>query len=490
MEVVIGLIIGLAIGGAVAWLVRREASGLRSDAADLRTELNDIRSVLGDAERDRTEANARLDERSSVLQQTTDELEQERERVSTLRDSLADAREELQQVASDREARIEELHKKQAEIDTLFKGVAADVARASNEEFRKQAAEDFKRQRELAEQELKQQVEPVGKELEQLRKYVGELEKARAGAYEGVNKLIEETQRQVGRLNSETGDLREILRSARHRGQWGEATLENIFELAGLRQNTDFFKQASGERGTGIADFVVRLPGGKRIIIDSKTPFDTYREALSAETIEAQAELLQQHAKTVQDTAAALAGRKYQDQFDDSLDFVIMWIPTDSILEGATRAAPALIEDTFSKHRVLLATPVTMIALVSGLAAALRQEEEQELLHENALAIQAAGQRLYDGVRRHAQVYGRLGSQLETLLRTYDDGVGSIQGNLLQGARQMRELGGGREGIAAPEPEEIRLSPRKITSKDLLDVVEPTGDSPSIGTTTAPARDR
>ena len=481
MEIVIGLIIGLVIGAAAFWLGRREISALRAESGGLRVDLEEVREQLQARALVQTAADTQLQERSSQLDRRTGELAEERQRVAQLRDSLGEAREELQQVQSDRAARIEELDKKQQEIDTLFKSIAADVAKASNEEFRKQAAEDFKRQRELAEQELKQQVEPVGKELEQLRKYVGELEKARTGAYEGVSKLIEETQRQVGRLNSETGDLREILRSARHRGQWGEATLENIFELAGLRRNTDFFKQTSGERGTGIADFVVRLPGGKRIIIDSKTPFDAYREALSAESVEAQAELLQQHAKTVQDTAAALAARKYQEQFDDSLDFVIMWIPSDSILEGATRAAPALIEDTFAKHRVLLATPVTMIALVSGLAAALRQEEEQELLHENALAIQAAGQRLYDGVRRHAQVYGRLGSQLETVIRTYDEGIGSVQGNLLQGARQMRELGGGRDGVAAPEPSQLHLSPRRFNRLELLDAPqeEETADAES-----------
>ncbi len=475
MEVVIGLIIGLAVGAAVAWLVRREASGLRTDAAGLRAELNDIRSVLQEAERERTEANARLDERSSLLQQTAADLEQERQRVSTLRDSLADAREELKEVASDREARIEELHKKQAEIDTLFKGVAADVARASNEEFRKQASEDFKRQRELAEQELKQRVEPVGKELEQLRQYISEMEKARTGAYEGVSKLIEETQKQVGRLNSETGDLREILRSSRHRGQWGEATLENILELAGMRRGHDFATQTSGEHGSSIADFVVRMPGGKRIIIDSKTPFDAYREALDAPSEQEQRALLQKHADTVLSTAAALRKTGYDQQFEDSMDFIVMWIPTDSILEGATRVMPDLIERAFSDHRVLLATPVTMIALVSGVAAALHQEEQQEKLHRNAVAIQQSGERLYSGVRRHATVYAQLGTRLSRVVQAYDDGISSIQGNLLQGAKQMRELGGG-EGEEAPEPEALRLTSRQFSSKELVEALDSIDD--------------
>ena len=469
MEIVIGLIVGLAVGAAVAWFVRREASGLRAESADLRAELDQVRGVLQDAERERTEASARLEERSLQLQQAAHDLQTERGRASTLRDSLGEAREELKQVESDREARIEELNKKQQEIDTLFKSIAADVAKASNDEFRKQAEQDFKRQRQLAEQELKQRVEPVGKSLDELRKQITDLEKQREGAYEGVSKLIEETQKQVGRLNSETGDLREILRSSRHRGQWGEATLENILELAGMRKGHDFRTQISGDSGNSIADFVVRMTGGKRIIIDAKTPFDAYRDALDAPSESEQRALLEKHAGTVLSTAAALSKTGYDKQFENSLDFVVMWIPTDSILEGATRVMPDLIERAFSQHRVLLATPVTMIALVSGVAAALRQEEEQELLHENAVKIQAAGQRLYDGVRRHAQVYGRLGNQLETAIRTYDEGVGSIQGNLLQGARQMRELGGGREGIAAPEPSNLHLSPRRFNRPDLVE---------------------
>ena len=469
MEIAIGLVIGLAVGAAVALIIHRQASALREESSGLRGDLEEVREQLQERALAQTAAETQLRERTSQLEQRAEELDIERQGVALLRDDLGNAREELRQVLSDRKARMEELDKKQQEIDTLFKSIAADVAKASNEEFRRQAAEDFKRQRELAEQELKQQVEPVGKELEDLRKYVSEIERARSGAYEGVSKLIEETQKQVGRLNSETGDLREILRSSRHRGQWGEATLENILELAGMRKGHDFQTQISGDSGSSIADFVVRMTGGKRIIIDAKTPFDAYRDALNAPSESEQRALLEKHAATVLSTAAALGKTGYDKQFERSLDFVVMWIPTDSILEGATRVMPDLIDKAFSQHRVLLATPVTMIALVSGVAAALRQEEEQELLHENAVKIQAAGQRLYDGVRRHAQVYGRLGNQLETAIRTYDEGVGSIQGNLLQGARQMRELGGGREGIAAPEPSNLHLSPRRFNRPDLVD---------------------
>ena len=178
----------------------------------------------------------------------TAERDTARAELRQRRDELGAAREELERVRSEHEARMDELAKKQTEVDTLFKGIAADVAQVSNAEFRKQAAEDFKRQRELADAELKQHVDPVGKSLADLRQQIADLEKQRQGAYEGVSELIKVTQQQVGRLSTETGDLREILRSSRHRGQWGERTLENILELANMRRGVDFRTQ--GRRGS------------------------------------------------------------------------------------------------------------------------------------------------------------------------------------------------------------------------------------------------
>ena len=513
MEIVIGLIIGLAVGGVVALLVSRQVSELKEQASQLRMELDQASGLVQERElaqaradtelaqrirevetltKERDEARLEREERASSLTDTKSKLaakeaaqkelqhalDRDRTALAQRSESLDAAQGELTNVKSELEAiraadqtRQDELNKQREQLDTHFKGIASEVAKSSNEEFRKQASDDFKRQRELADQELKQHVEPVGKELEQLRKYVSDLEKERAGAYEGVNKLITETQKQVGRLSTETGDLREILRSSRHRGRWGETTLENILELAGMRRGKDFNTQLSGELGSSIADFVVRMPGGKKIIIDSKTPFDAYRDALNSATEAEQTVLLGKHAATVLSTAAALKKTGYDKQFEGSMDFVVMWIPTDSILEGATRVMPDLIEKAFADHRVLLATPVTMIALVSGVAAALHQEEQQELLHKNALEIQQAGERLYNGVRRHATVYAKLGKQLDSAVRTYDEGVSSIQGNLLQGAKQMRDLGGG-EGEEAPEPDELRLETKAFRSRELRELAD------------------
>ncbi len=458
MEIVIGLLIGLAVGGVVAWIVHRQASALRSETSGLRGSLESAQGSLEELRVVQSSTEAQLTERSRQLESTEAELKEERQRSSDLRDDLGKAREGL--------ARVDQLSQQQEES---FEAIAIRVTRASNEQFQKQSDEAFKRQRELAEQELKQQVEPVGKGLEELRKQIADLEKQRVGAYEGVSELIKVTQQQVGQLSSETGDLREILRSSRHRALWAERALENILELAGMRRGKDFATQVSGERGSGIADFVVRMPGAGRIIIDSKATFDEYRQALEATTEAEQRALLTSHAETLMATARELSQREYPVQYDGAMDWVVMWIPTDSILEGATRVMPDLIEEAFTKYRVLLATPVTVIALLTGVAAALRHEEQTELLHKNALKIQEVGTLLYAGARNHASAYRRLGKQLNRVFDSYDEGVSSIQGNLIRGARDMRELGAG-EGDEIEEPEQLNLETRQFRSVELRDL--------------------
>ena len=235
MEIVIGLIIGLVVGGVVALLVSRQVSELKEQASQLRGELDQASGLVQERELAQARADTELEQRNREVETLTAERDEARRDRDARASSLADTQsrlaareaalgelqqaierdrtalaqrseslegtvEELSKVRAELEAiraadqtRQDELNKQREQLDTHFKGIASEVAKASNEEFRKQAGDDFKRQRELADHELKQHVEPVGKELEQLRKYVSDLEKERAGAYEGVNKLITET---------------------------------------------------------------------------------------------------------------------------------------------------------------------------------------------------------------------------------------------------------------------------------------------------------
>ena len=459
VEIVIGLIVGLAVGGLFGLVLYRQASGMREESSRLRDDLSQVQESMQQLEIDKNTAETQLAGAATQIEILARERNTERSRAEGLQKDLAKAGAEARKF----EGRVQELEKSEEQIKTLYKSVASDVAKESNEEFRKLAEQDFKRQRQLAEQELKQRVEPVGKSLDELRKQITDLEKQREGAYKGVSELIKATQQQVGQLSSETGDLREILRSSQLRGDWGERTLENILQLAGMRPDTDYQTQVNTDQGSGRADVVVRMPGGRKIVIDSKVPFDDYRSALDATDDAQQQELLRSHAARVLNTARDLARVEYAENIDQALDVVVMWIPSDSILEAATRARPDLIAEAFEKHRVLLATPVTMLALVTGVAEALRQER----FHEKANEIQQHAQTIYDGVRRHAEHYARLGRAISSTAKAYDTGVGSLQGDLLVGARRMRELGGGTEGKDAPELDELAVTTRSLTHREL-----------------------
>ena len=501
MEIAVIIVLAvLAAGAFIAWLRAQRSAGLAHEQAeDLRhdqaqalskaeVELATLQTTLQERERELStkveehelahtalrdaqaarettvaelaEAKAELGERSDALATTLQERNDARDELESARQELAAQEAELAKVRADHDARKQEIEKARAELNTRFKGIAAEVAKSSNEEFRKQAAEHFKQQAELANAELDKRVKPVDESLKKLDAQIISLEKARTGAYAKVNELIDQTQQRIQHLTDETGGLREIMRSSQLRGSWGESALANVLELADMRKDIDYWTQVTADGGT--ADFVVRMPGGRKIVIDSKVPFDEYRLALEAEDEDARSRHLAAHAATVARTAGDLSKRNYSGAIDDALDFVVMWVPSDSIVEAATRAQSNIIEETFRKHRVLIATPVTMIALLNGVAASLRQER----FHENALEIQRHAQTIYDGVRRHADHYARLGRSLNSALTAYNSGVGSMQGNLLAGAREMRKLGGGTEGDEAPEPPELEAAPRSLTAPE------------------------
>ncbi|MYB21623.1 MAG: DNA recombination protein RmuC [Chloroflexi bacterium] len=462
MEIVIGLIIGLAIGGVVTWLVRREASGLRVDAATLRADLDDVRGKLQDVEQQRTEAAARLEERSSLLQRTTEELAEERQRAGELRDSLGIAREELSQSESDRQARIEELDKKQEEIDALFKSIAADVAKASNEEFRKQAAEEFKRQRELAGAELdqrRQQVEalvkPINENLERLRKDYG-----------GVDQLINAARQEIRGLQETTGGLRQALSAPQQRGRWGELTLERVLEVAGMREHITYERQvqASSEEQKLRPDAVIHMPGGLTVPVDAKTPLSSYLKAHDAVDDVSQRQALEQHARTLMNHAGALGAKAYTEAIDGlSPDFVVLFVPTETILDAAMIAQPTIWEDAWTRHRVLIASPGLLIALLRTVGVAWQQEDIQR----NAQAIADDANELYSRLATYTSHVDRIGGALTSAVKAYNDGVGSYERRVLAQARRMEKLGVISDAKRIETPRIVDEATRQLNAPEL-----------------------
>ena len=382
--------------------------------------------------------------------------------LSNLR-AAAEARQETDEARQDLEAR--------------FRGMAAEVFQANSRTFLEQAKEQFTNQAELSKSDLEKRqqaidslVRPVRENLEKFERRVNELEEKRKGAYKGLKT-------KVGLLRKVTGNLGEALRSSQMRGHWGEQQLRNVLELSGMREHIDFFEQLTVATGdsTGRPDAVVRVPGGAQVVIDAKTPLDSYLEAHNtSEDQQRQQKLLQSHAVSLLGHAKTLRGRNYDSAIDGSPDFVVMFVPADPILDSAMDVQPTLWQDAWEKHQVLIATPGLLLAFLKTVALAWREQARQENAHQ----IAKLGQDLYESLRTYAGHVDSMGKGLERAVKAYNDGIGSLEGRILPRARRFEDL----DSASSKEIETpTRVEPvvRPVVAAELTEASELPRDSPA-----------
>ena len=312
----------------------------------------------------------------------------------------------------------------------------------------------------LREKAVANLVEPIHKALEKTEQQVRELEKERKQAYGSLTKHLETMAESQHMLRGETRHLVQALRRPEVRGQWGEMTLKRLAELAGMVDRCDFYEQESGrsEEGALRPDMVVRMPDGREIVVDAKTPLDAYLCAVEAKDDETRNKELQRHARKVRDRVKELAGKHYWQQFKRSPDFVVLFIPGDQFLGAALEFDHKLLEDAL-QSKVILATPTSFVALLRAVAYGWRQES----LAENAEKIRQLGEDMYARLATFAEHLTRLGRSLDNSVASYNKAVGSFDARILPGARRFIEM-----GIAAkttvPEPDQIERSPRNVAS--------------------------
>ncbi len=424
------------------------------------------RLIRGDGERP-GERIAGLSAQIAERDRQIDEVRAERDAARRDRDAAQAAGErarlELAQVRADHAARNEELAKAQAQIETRFKGLAAEVLKVNSETLRDQTTAHFAQQLQVGEAELEKRqqavaalVKPVRDHLDKFEKQVNAIEQKREGAYEGLKV-------QIGRLQDVTGSLSEALRSPQIRGQWGEQQLRNILQLSGLKEGVDFEQQvttaADDEGARRRPDVVVRIPGGVHVVIDAKTPLSAYLDAHNAADAQQQEELLQRHAKSLGDRVKELGDKDYTGTVPVSPDFVVMFLPTEAILEAAMEVQPSLWEDAWQKHHVLIATPGLLVAFLRTVALAWQRQDMQE----NAQQISDEARRLYESLQVYAGHVGRVGKGLQQALSAYNDSIGSLEGRVLVRARRFEELGPAasaakRIDVVAPIDQSVRLA--------------------------------
>jgi DNA recombination protein RmuC len=304
-------------------------------------------------------------------------------------------------------------------------------------------------------------VAPIRDSLARVDAKLGELERDRARARGALDEQLRTLATDQERLRTETSALGSALRQPQTRGRWGELQLRRVVELAGMLAHCDFVEQASvaGEDGLLRPDLVVRLPGGKQVVVDAKTPLHAFLNAYEASDETIRARELASHARLLREHVRQLSAKSYWAQFDPAPDFVLLFLPGEHFYNAALEADPSLLEQSV-RQNVLIATPTTLIALLRAVAYGWRQET----VAEGARAVAEAGRELHGRLETFAEHLQRLGTRLRGAVGAYNDAVGSFEHRVLPGARRLAEHGAVAPGSELPALEPVDLTTRALAA--------------------------
>ncbi|WP_203713746.1 DNA recombination protein RmuC [Asanoa siamensis] len=300
---------------------------------------------------------------------------------------------------------------------------------------------------------------------ETLRRYelrVAELERERVDAYAELREQVRAMSTVSGELRTETKQLVAALRAPQVRGRWGEHQLRRIVEAAGLLEHCDFSEQvtaATDHQGVR-PDLVVRLHGGRSVVVDAKAPFDAYLTAMEARDERTRDHHLDAHARQLRAHVDGLAAKSYWSAFAQSPEFVVLFVPADPFLDVALQRDATLLEHAFARN-IVLATPATLVALLRTIAYSWRQEA----LARNAVSVHELARELYGRLATLGDHVGKLGSALGTAVTSYNRAVGSLEARVLVSARKLADLGVSGDDLVAPA--QVESTPRQLQAPEL-----------------------
>lgn len=461
------LIVGLVLLAAALVVTlltqRRAAAALRDERDAVRTEVAGLRAASAGFD-------ARLQERDSELQQARVQIDSLRDKLHAEQTAAAElrARVEEERKAFDEKAKL--LEATREKLAEQFKLLSAEALDANKKSLLQLAEERFKQQQQAAQHDLDKRskaveelVKPLSETLGKLEQHNQKLESARSQAYGELSQQMRALlETHLPALRGETEKLVKALRQPHTRGQWGEVQLKRVAEMAGMTEHVDFAEQesASSEEGRLRPDMVVRLPGGRRIVVDAKAPVAAYLEAIEAADDEARAAALKKHAQQVRSHIQKLGEKRYFEQFSPTPEFVVLFVPGEVFFSEALKADPGLIEYG-ADRRVIIASPTTLIALLKAVSYGWRQHG----LAENAEAVARLGKELYERIGKLAEHWQKVGRGLDSAVSAYNDAVGTLERRVLVSARRFRELEVSRDDL--PQVDALDHSTRPLAAPEM-----------------------
>ena len=390
-----------------------------------------------------------------------------RRELTRAEEDLADTKQALHtksEVARQAEIALAEVRARSEDDERKFADLAQNVLQRANTMFLERADETFKRHREGAQGELKELMKPIGENFDAFKKRVDDLEKVRTEDKSLLSEQVKAIGESLHRNTAETGKLVNALTAPKGGGRWGEMTLRNVMEQAGLSAHCDFSEQVHDEteEGRQRPDAIIRLPGDRQIVIDSKVSLASYMAAVDSEDPAQKILHLKAHATSVQRHVNTLASKDYQSNLGNRFDYIAMFIPGENFFAAALQEAPDLIEKAMSRQ-VIVTTPTTLIALAKTVAHLWRQHHQ----NENAMAAAELGAELYGRMGVMLGHIEKLGKTLNGSVDHFNSAMGSFDKRVLPTLRKFEDM------EIAP-PNKALAEPKQIENR--ANTPEPTGE--------------